>query len=67
MDFINTQINHLEKMVKELDELMFCLTSQKQINRAIQKRDELEDALGKFRKIRKNLNNIVHLSKCLCD
>ena len=67
MDFVNTQINRLEKMDKELDELMFCLTSQKQINRAIQERDAFEEALGRFRKIRKNLNNIAHLSNCMCD
>ena len=67
MDFINTQINSLEKRVKELDEMMFCLVSQKQINRAIQERDRLEEALGRFRKMRKNLKNIAHLGNCMCD
>ena len=67
MDFVTVQINSLEKRVKELDELMFCLVSQKQINRAIEQRDMLEETLGKFRRIRKQLNKIAHLKRCMCD
>ena len=67
MDFATTQINSLEKRVKELDEFMFCLVSQNQINRAIEKRDMLEESLGRFRRIRKQLNKIAHLNKCMCD
>lgn len=67
MDFVNAQINSLEKRVKELDEFMFCLVSQKQINRAIEQRDMLEESIGNFRRIRKQLNRISHLNKCMCD
>ena len=53
MEWLDVQINWLDREVKLLDEMMFFLTSQKQINRAIAERDAFEEALYEFRKIRR--------------
>lgn len=46
-------INQLRKEIKELEEMMMCLTSTVAIHRMIVKRDKLEVTLGSFIRINK--------------
>lgn len=46
-------INQLKKEIKELEEMMMCLTSTVAIHRMIIKRDKLEETLGSFIRINK--------------
>ena len=46
-------INQLKREIKELEEMMMCLTSTVAIHRMIVKRDKLEETLGSFIRINK--------------
>ncbi len=46
-------INLLKREIKELEEMMMCLTSTVGIHRMIVKRDKLEETLGSFIRINK--------------
>lgn len=50
-------LKNLQQQVKNYDDLTFCLVNVRQQHHAIQKRDRLEEKLGKLYKLIKTIVN----------